>query len=504
MKKVNLEKLISGLQEGGFLAWTKNVYEIDGAQVYLVGGAVRDALLGKKDIKDFDFVVRGVSMDRLGEILGKIGKVDLVGKNFGVYKFLPEGKKLEVAYDIALPRKEISLATGGYRDFKVDFDEKLSIKDDLGRRDFTINAMAYEIRDNVLVDEFGGENDMHDKKIRTVGNPYERFEEDYSRMLRGIRFACQLNWNFHDGTRHALKDLMSHLNDSIGDDRIVPYEVIASEMLKSFVASPYRAFDLYDVMGGFKELAPEILKMKDCPQPPNWHSEGDVWTHTRIVLKNLSEKRFKERFSESLIFEKKLSVINAELVMAALWHDVGKPYTIQTPERDGTDRIRFSSHDDEGAKVARSFFERIRFSSVPEFDFNASRTGWLIAKHHLFDTKTISEMKNSTIEKYFFSENYSGEDLLKLGYLDMSASLRPNGEPDLSNFDLMLERINHLKSLGKGKRLPRALLSGDEVMDELKIDSGSKVGLILTDLREMQLSGKLNSKDEAIKYIKSL
>lgn len=499
-----LEKVINNLEQEDFLGWTKNVYEKKGAEMYLVGGAVRDALLGFENIKDYDFVVRGWSMEELGEKLKELGKVDLVGKSFGVYKFVPTGKKMPVAYDIALPRKEISLATGRYRDFKVDYDEKLEIKDDLARRDFTINAMAYELKSKKLVDEFGGLKDLADKKIRTVGNPYERFGEDYSRMLRGIRFACQLNWNFEDGTRHALKDLAGHINDQLNGERIVPYEVIASELLKTFVANPAKAFGLYDVMGIFKELALELLKMKDCPQPENWHSEGDVWQHTLLCLKVLQSEAFEERFKRSIIFDGPKHSISAELVMAALWHDVGKPYTIKTPEIDGTDRLRFNNHDAESAKMAKANFEKLRLSAAPEFAFDPERAVWLISKHHLFDTKKLEEMKNSTMEKYFFSRRYNGEDLLKLGFADMSASIRADtGEPDLENFEIMVARINELKKLGKDRKLPQPLLNGNEVMEVLKMKPGAKVGEILGNLREKQLSAEVKDKAGAIKFIKS-
>ena len=156
----NLEKTVVKLARQNLLDWTKNVYEHKGAQVFLVGGAVRDLLLGKKDVKDFDFVIRGINLKELEKMLSRLGKVDLVGKNFGVFKFVPKGKKISMPFDIALPRKEISLAAGGYRDFKIDYDEKLNIKEDLGRRDFTVNALAYEIKNRKLIDEFKGVKDL--------------------------------------------------------------------------------------------------------------------------------------------------------------------------------------------------------------------------------------------------------------------------------------------------------------------------------------------------------
>ncbi len=508
MKYKNLEKIIEEMEKGGFLDWAEKLRDIDSkVEVYLVGGAVRDALLGIKDIKDYDFVVRGMNLDKLGKELEKLGKVNLVGKTFGVYKFLPGDKKIEVAYDIALPRTEISKATGGYRDFDVQYNEKLDIREDLGRRDFTINALAYNIFSKELVDEFDGVRDLKDKIIRTVGNAYGRFEEDYSRMLRAIRFACQLDFKIEEITWEAVVKLISHINDEATDgDRIVPYEVIASELLKSFVLNPIHAFDLYDKSGATEQLMPELLKMKDCPQPTNWHSEGDVWEHTRLCLKNLESTSFQNRFKKNLVFSGKSGkVVGADLVMALVWHDVGKPYTIMTPEKDGTDRLRFNNHDVTSAKMAKVNFEKLKLSAAPEFDFDVDKSVWLISKHHLFDTKTIKEMKNSTIEKYFFSSKFSGEDLLKTGFADMFSSVREDtGEGDLENFGMMFDRINELKKLGKDKKLPDSLINGKDVMKILGIRPGKKVGMIMEALREKQLAGKIRTKEEAKEEIKKL
>ncbi|NMB48075.1 CCA tRNA nucleotidyltransferase [Candidatus Kuenenbacteria bacterium] len=518
MKLENLKRTIKQLSEGGFLDWQKEVEE-NGGEIFLVGGAVRDALLGGKEIKDYDFVVRGVEIERLEKILAGLGRVELVGKNFGVYKFVPAGKKMKVAFDIALPRTEISLATGGYKDFKVRYDHKLKIEEDLGRRDFTINALAWNLKKEKLIDEFQGLRDLQEKKIRTVGNAYERFREDYSRMLRGIRFACQMNYEIEKTTWEALKKLMKNINDERGEERVVPYEIIGEEILKALVYNPVEAFDLMDKSGAFKELIPELEKMKGCPQPKNWHSEGDVWTHTRLCLQNLNSEAFRKRFKEPIIFSEKSKiqisnqiqnpksknikvVLGAELVMAVLFHDVGKPATITTPEKDGADRIRFSGHDETGADLAESIFKKLKLSAAPDFDFDPERATWLIRRHHLFDTKPATEMKNPTLEKYFFGERYSGEDLLKLGFIDGSGSIPQNKKDYLSSFNLMVKRIEELKKLGKGRRLPKPLLDGNEVMEVLKIKPGKKVGRILEELREKQLAGKIKSKKEAEREVR--
>ncbi len=526
----NLENIIKRLKKEDYLSWVKNVYDLSGGQkgkisnhqvqVYLVGGAVRDALLGCSfdEINDYDFVVRGIDIESLGKLLEKKGKVNLVGKHFGVFKFKPKGVALGEPFDVALPRKEVSLVSGAYRDFKVDFDKSLKIEDDLARRDFTVNAMAYELSEGNLVDTYQGSQDLTSGLIKTVGNAYERFEEDYSRILRALRFACQLDWQIEQTTFEAIKKLISKINkiSKINNERVVPYEVIASELLKAFLSESVKAFDLYDKSGAFKQLMPELLEMKGCPQPENWHSEGDVWQHTRLCLKNLQSDAFMSRFKQPIVSNEQHSskdkyqqssvqrAYGAELVMAVLWHDVGKPYTIQTPENDQTDRIRFNNHDVTSAKMAREKFEQLRLSSAPDVDFETDRAVWLIDRHHLYDTKTVNEMKNSTIEKYFFSQHYSGEDLLKMGFIDMSSSIWKEGGNSLGNFELMLKRINELKKMGKGRRLPEKLLDGNEVMMLLEISPGQKVGQILDDLREQQLAGKIKTKKQAVEYIKNI
>lgn len=532
-----LKQAVKQLANQGLLDWTKNVYTRQGVQVFLVGGAVRDILLIRGPIVDYDFVVRGWQIDELEKQLRRYGKVELVGKRFGVLKFIPKDQDGKIApIDIALPRQELSLVSGGYRDFKVKFASELPIEEDLGRRDFTVNALAYELKSTKLVDEFEGLKDLKDKLIRTVGNPYERFGEDYSRMLRALRFTCQLDWRIEDKTWQALKELIVHINDhkSAGaknkikePERTVPYEVIAAELLKAFTAYPVKAFDLYDKSGALQELMPELLKMKDCPQPANWHSEGDVWEHTRLCLKNLKSRAFQKRFKEKIIFSDKIqdsrhkiqkeskfqitdyknnnSLFSAELVMAVLWHDVGKPYTIQTPQKDGIDRIRFNNHDDAGAKMARQKFEELKLSAAEGFNFDPARAAWLIAKHHLFDPMTVKAMKNSTIEKYFFSSRYNGEDLLKLGFTDILSSVWENeADKRFEGFELMVARINELKRLGKGKQPPEPLLDGNEVMQLLKLKPGKQVGEILELLREKQLSGEIKTKSQAERELQKI
>lgn len=484
------------------------------AELYLVGGAVRDAALNITKQKDYDFVVRNIKPADLKRFLSRLGSVNLVGKHFGVYKFTPRGFKLEEAIDIALPRTEHSLGIGGYRDFKVQSDQKMSIEKDLSRRDFTINAMALELKiENLsrarsrnlklkikkIVDPYNGLSDLSKKIIRTVGKPEERFREDYSRMLRALRFACQLRFSIEKKTFAALKKLMKHINDEKKiknkKERIVPHETIAREFLKAFHKNPVLAFDLYDKSGAFEKLIPELLEMKKCPQPKIFHSEGDVWVHTKLALENLLSRKFVKQF-------KKDPKISAELIVAVLLHDIGKPRTIQTPKKDKVDRIRFNEHDVVGAEMAFKISRRLKLDSLPQnspLRVNPENIAWLISKHLILVYASAKEMRPATIEKYFFNPQRPGGDLLKLAFVDANATIPPSGKPDLKNFHKLVKRIKEIEKLAKEReKLLPPILNGHEIMKKLKIKEGPQVGELITVLREAQLEGKVG-REKSIK-----
>jgi tRNA nucleotidyltransferase/poly(A) polymerase len=270
------------------------------AQAFLVGGAVRDMMLGRKT-KDFDFVVRGVPAKDLRRFLSKRGKVDLVGKRFGVFKFRPssrvKGQGSSVAYDIALPRTEKAGMSGGYRDFEVQSDQALPIKKDLARRDFTVNAMAWDLKHGRLADPFGGMKDLKKHVIRAVGKPDERFREDHSRMLRAIRFAVVLNFKIERRTWKALVRDIRHLNDEIGGRRTVAYEVAAKEFMKAFAGDPVRTMDLWRQSGASAALLPELTsvqarfhRLTNQPHVFMGHHEAGVISALASVLAPLGAK----------------------------------------------------------------------------------------------------------------------------------------------------------------------------------------------------------------------
>ncbi|MBI5370002.1 CCA tRNA nucleotidyltransferase [Candidatus Uhrbacteria bacterium] len=248
------------------------------AGLYLVGGAVRDILLQRaQTTKDFDFVVRGVSAEIIEAWFAKRGEINLVGKTFGVFKFMPQGlNPAQSSYiDIALPRREQSSAEsqGGYKDFDVQTDATLAIEDDLSRRDFTINAMAIDLRTFDLIDPFGGVNDLEAHLIRTVGEAQIRFDEDLSRMLRAIHFAAQLGFTIEPATLEAITRNIARLHDRKDrGDFIVPRETIGEELAKAFFASPTLAEQWLKKAGALeilfgKTIDPDLLQKAPSSNP---------------------------------------------------------------------------------------------------------------------------------------------------------------------------------------------------------------------------------------------
>ncbi|MBU0708071.1 HD domain-containing protein [Patescibacteria group bacterium] len=456
------------------------------AKVYLVGGMVRDIILSHPS-KDYDFIIAGVGPNTLEKYLKTLGQVDLVGKTFGVYKFKPKDSKLKESIDIALPRTEHSLyLQGGYRDFNVKSDYSLPIKKDLERRDFTINAMAWDIRRKRLIDPMGGLADMAAEKIRFVGQAEERINEDYSRILRGLRFAVRLGFEFELETWRTIKLMMGRLNSLK-----VPREIVARELLKSFEVDPIRAIDVFDTSGAFRVLMPEVIHMKGCCQGPTYHSEGDVWTHSRLAVEQLNSPLFKKQFPGAKS--------DVELSLATFLHDIGKPYTKRTKSGN---KLTYYGHETVGSRMAKDICKRLRLSSYKGL-VDGDRLAWLIHYHLIIIEAPPLKIKPTTLEKYFIKSE-AGDKLLKLIYADQAASLSEEGQPCLGNFYDALELLKGIKKVGyKNKKQPKMLLNGSEIMTQLGLKPGPKIGKILHQVRTDQLKKKIKTKKQALDLIKN-
>lgn len=495
--KINLKKIGKELEKRGFFSIIEKIKKAEPkAEIYLVGGAVRDLILNRQTT-DFDFVVRNAAAKKLEKILAKLGKVNFVGKTFGVFKLAIKDNPNGI--DIALPRTDFAFNTGGRKDFKVKYDPKLKIEDDLSRRDFTINAITLQItnlKELKIIDPFNGLGDLEKRIIRTVGKPEQRFKEDYSRLLRAIRISSELNFKIEIKTWTAIKKQIKHLNDSKAGKKIVAAEVLAKEILKAFNANAVMAFNLFDQAQIFKVLMPEIEKMKNCPQPEKFHSEGDVFTHTYHALKYLFSKNFLKEYGQE-----RPSLI---LILATLFHDIGKPPTLKTPERHGVDRIRFDNHDMAGANLTEKIIERLKLTSPAEIGIDLKKLLWLIRSHMflIHVQGKMEEVRVGTIEKYFFHPEMPSQDLLKLFFVDILASKPANGKPFLKDYYALKERIKELAKTGKkNKILPPPILNGCEIMKILKLESSPLIGKIKEKIREAQLEKKIKNKKEAQEFI---
>lgn len=453
------------------------------ASVYVVGGIVRNALLDRP-FTDIDVVIGGLPVEPIEEALRAIGRVDRVGRRFGVLKvWLPEGREL----DVALPRTDASFGTGRYRDVAIQADPNLPIEDDLRRRDFTINAMAWDVRAERLIDPFGGQDDLARHHLRAVGDPADRFQEDATRILRAVRFAVQLSFQIEPKTADAMRRKLPLLEDPA----ITAREMIAREFVRAFAADPVRAFELWDRYGLFDRLIPEISAMKHVDQPPEKHAEGDVWIHTRLALAGLAEPAFQSFFDQPP---------SAFDVIATLFHDIGKP-SAKTQAGDGT--IRFPDHAAGGAKIAYDVGQRLAFASA---GIDPDQLRWVIEHHG--DGFNLDRLRPTTVERTFIASPGS-QTLRHVIWADEYAGLRPAdvqagraAHLDAERSTALREVIDQLRRRGYRNADPAPLITGQDVMRELGVRAGPTIGRMLEKVRDAQLAGTLSTRDQAIGFLR--
>ena len=411
------------------------------AELYLVGGSVRDLLLKRRGLNtDFDFVIRKLQREKLESWFSKQGSIDLVGRVFGVYKFLPRGfdSTHTTQIDIALPRTEFARAGshGGYKEFDVQSDAELSIEKDLSRRDFTINAMAINIRTGELVDLYGGTVDLEKKLVRAVGNPTERFQEDFSRMLRAIRFACELHFDIEPETRRALQEQIPHIQDRCTinekEEFVVPRETIGSELAKAFARNP--------------EGAKEWLKK----------------TNAFNILFNVP-------LSEIGI--KHLAPGNPTIPVALLLHELTPQKAVEQLHLTGLDTLPHQS----------------------PLRIDPQLVSWLIIRlQQPWEEKVIRELRASLFEKTFLAGQRS-EFLL--------SALRALGKTTI--LVAVQKRTNEILERWKtelNEPIP-PLLSGDDLL-HAGIPAGPRIRSLLEELRDEQLDGRILTRETAKKWLK--
>lgn len=407
------------------------------AELYLVGGAVRDILLKRKTKKmDFDFVVRLLDKNEIEKWFGARGKIDFVGKNFGVYKFLS-------TIDIALPRTEhpSSQSLGGYKDFEVQSDPKMQIKKDLSRRDFTINAMAINMRSFELIDPFDGLNDISKRIIKAVGKPKDRFKEDLSRMLRAIRFATELNFTIEEKTLRAIKEQIIHINDKrkilpepvegSEFEYVVPRETVGHELAKALASNPKLALEhllSIQTLELFIKPKPELIK------PILSLTQAHPTLTVSLLLRNLSQEEIKKTLSLA-----------------------------------GLDSLPRET----------------------EYRIEPDDVLWLIARlQENLNAQSVAQMRASKFEDVFMNPK-------SRWLIQALRALNQNETADSAK-----KRANEIRtrwSVEDDEQIP-ALLSGNEILNA-GVQPGPKVRELLSLLRDEQLDGRILTREKAKEWL---
>ena len=412
-------------------------------RIYEVGGAVRDRFLFKdKKNKDLDYLVTGIPYDDLTRILKNHGRVDLVGRSFGVIKFTQLRSGTSYTFDITLPRKEHSTGVG-HKDFNVDFDPNMNVEEDLYRRDFTINAMAYALDSKELVDPLGGQIDIEKHQLRMVYD--NSFVDDPLRMLRAVQFSARFNFIIEPKTFEALRK-HAHLISSVSSERIMEEFNKLMELSKE----PSNGFRLMQTTGLLKEILPELDACVGVEQPGGYH-KYDVFEHT-------------------------LHVIDAappvlRLRLAALFHDINKPQHKRVVDKGAT----FYGHEISGAKTAKTVLKRLKYPNDVIEDVVT------LVERHMFTTDVTDKGLRRLVRKVGVHLIF---DLLDLRRADVDGQGMGGITDDVDQFeaDIKEELI---------KKPPFSLsdlaIDGNRIMEMFKINPGPDVGEILDFLMERVL-----------------
>jgi len=427
-----------------------------GFHAYLVGGCVRDLLLGREP-KDYDVATNATPQ----QVMTIFPETYAVGAQFGVVLVpVPEEQSEEGkasgragAVEVATFRGDIGYSDGRHPD-EVRFSQ--DPREDVARRDFTINGMLLDPESGEVLDFVGGRKDLQDRIIRTIGDPERRFAEDKLRMLRAVRFAARFGYAIEPATFSAIQKLAHQIH-------IVSRERVRDELTRMLTEGHARAaFLLLEDSGLLKEVLPEISAMKGVAQPPEFHPEGDVFVHTLLLLENLPQP------------------CPATLAWGALLHDVGKPATF----RVAPDRIRFDGHVEVGVKMAEEICSRLRFSGD-----DAEQVLALIDNHMRFGHAT--RMKESTLKKFLRMPRF--EEHLALHRADCLAS-----HGDLRTYEFARDK---LAVIPPEKMRPSRLVKGDDLI-AAGYQPGPKFRKILDAVEDAQLEGRLPSKDEALEFVR--
>jgi tRNA nucleotidyltransferase (CCA-adding enzyme) len=440
-----------------------------GYRAVVVGGAVRDALLGGAP-KDFDIEVYGIGYDELAAILAWHGRVDLVGKSFGVVKLNFGG---EHEYDFSVPRRDSKLGLK-HRDFQATFDPAITPREAASRRDFTINAMAYDPVTDELLDFFDGAEDLRNRVLRATS---EAFAEDPLRVLRGMQLACRFDLTLEPATAAMCQSIVDHYGT-------IARERVADEFMKWATKSsrPGRIAE-YLAASGWIVHFPEIGRLAGVPQDSGWHPEGDVSTHTMFVVD--AAARIAER-------ENVTGDDRAVLLFAALSHDFAKATTTMLREREGKMRWTSWGHEPEGGPMARAFLDRIGIKSAI-----TDRVVPMV-ENHLASSSIGRDVTPRAVRRLAMRlAPASITDLLRLIEADHSG--RPPLPTGLPEGAIRIREIAEAQDVHHGP--PEPLIMGRHVMPFFEGQPGKHIGEVTAAAYEAQADGAFSNQEEALQWL---
>ena len=419
-----------------------------GYQALLVGGCVRDLLLGREPA-DYDVATDATPY----QVLKLFPDGLTVGAQFGVILVYRDNIKVEVATF----RADLGYSDGRHPD-RVEYAR--SPEADVQRRDFTINGLLMRPETGEVLDFVNGQGDLKVELVRAIGEPARRFAEDKLRLMRAVRFAARFAFNIEPFTFKAIRQ-HAHEVTTVSAERL------RDELTKLLTeGAARRGFELLDETGLLKVVLPEIAAMKGVQQPPQFHPEGDVWIHTRMMIERLP------------------AGVSPTLAWGVLLHDVGKPPTFKSAQETG-DRIRFDGHVDVGVRMAETICRRLRFSND-----DTEQIMTLVANHMRF--KDVERMKPATLKRFVRLPRF--EEHLELHRLDCLCS---HGRLDSYGY------LQHVLAETPPEQIrPPRLLGGDD-LKALGYHPGPVFREILTAIEDAQLEGHLQSKEQALAYVKN-
>lgn len=415
-----------------------------GHTAFFAGGCVRDKLLGHEP-KDYDIATSATP----AEVLKLFPGSNEVGAHFGVVITKHGGHHVEIA---------TFRTDGSYKDGRRPESVIFSTpEEDSKRRDFTINGLLEDPVTGEVIDHVGGLSDLESKVVRAIGNPTDRFQEDSLRLLRAVRFSTTLGFPIESATLNAIKE-NAHLLDKL------PPERIRDEFSKTIVHSNRRkGLELLIESGLIEHFLPEFLPLIGCEQPPEWHPEGDVYTHTCIMLEMLEKEA------------------PLALCLATLLHDIAKPPTQTFDEEAG--RIRFNGHDALGAEMTETILSRLKYPNAVIRDATH-----MVSRHMQF--MNVQQMRKAKLKRFMSEPTFPQE--MELHRVDCASS---NGFTD--NYDFLNAKSEEFAS---EPLIPAPLVTGKDLIG-MGLQPGPRFKEILEELQTHQLEGKITSREEALEFV---